>query len=180
MKIRTDFVTNSSSSSFVIYTIKPGENKKAFKELCSFMEKLCEKYEQRYILDTYGGPDEIDIDIYNNKIQLQMWTPGLSDEYIDQFFEDKEEEQRREKEFSEFGRDNYPPNVEVAISALFGYEGDSMMYLCNLDCETELLDDNGKISSEIVTDLTHDECVKLVELLEEVEVEEEEILGGTD
>lgn len=59
MKIRTDFVTNSSSSSFVTYRITPGKDKERFLQLKILLQKLCNKYEQHYIPDTYNGTGEL-------------------------------------------------------------------------------------------------------------------------
>lgn len=59
MKIRTDFVTNSSSSSFVTYRITPGENKEAFMQLRILLERLCSKYEQYYVPNTYDGGEAL-------------------------------------------------------------------------------------------------------------------------
>lgn len=59
MKIRTDFVTNSSSSSFVTYRITPGGNEEAFMQLRILIERLCSKYEQYYVPNTYDGGDAL-------------------------------------------------------------------------------------------------------------------------
>lgn len=179
MKIRTDFVTNSSSSSFVTYRITPGENEEAFMQLRILIERLCSKYEQYYVPNTYDGGDALST--YEGKtITLTMWTPGLSDNYLDEADEDEMAE--KEREFHEFARwdDSYPPNVAVALSALFSNMGDEMGYLSRLTSETELLDDDGQLSDKIQTNLTRKEIGRLIELLDRVNVEEIETIGGTD
>ncbi len=179
MKIRTDFVTNSSSSSFITYRITPGGNEEAFMQLRILIDRLCSKYEQSYIPNTYDGGDPLDT--YDDfEIRLTMWTPGLSDNYLDEVDEDEMEE--KESEFHEFARwdNSYPPNAAVALSALFGQMGDEMAYLSRLTYKNYLLDENGQISEDIRTDLSRKEIGRLSELLDKVHVEQIEIIGGTD
>lgn len=179
MKIRTDFVTNSSSSSFVTYRITPGGNEEAFMQLRILIERLCSKYEQYYVPNTYVGGDALST-FEGEPITLTMWTPGLSDNYLDEADDDEMEE--KEREFHEFARwdGSYPPSAAVALSALFGDMGDEMGYLSRLTSETELLDSDGQLSDEIHTNLTRKEIGRLIELLDKVRVEETEIIGGTD
>lgn len=179
MKIRTDFVTNSSSSSFVTYRITPGGNEEAFMQLRILIERLCSKYEQYYVPNTYDGGDALST-FEGEPITLTMWTPGLSDNYLDEADEEKMEE--KEREFHEFARwdGSYPPSAAVALSALFGDSGDEMGYLSRLTFQTKLLDDDGQLSDEIQTNLTRKEVGRLSELLNRVHVEQTEIIGGTD
>lgn len=179
MKIRMDFVTNSSSSSFVTYRITPGENEEAFMQLRMLLERLCKKYEQRFVPNTYDGGDALDT-YDDEEITLTMWTPGLSDNYLDEA--DDEEMEEKEREFHEFARwdGSYPPSAAVALAALFGNMGDEMGYLSRLTFQTKLLDAEGQLSDEIQTDLTRKEAGRLLELLNRVHVEETEIIGGTD
>lgn len=116
-----------------------------------------------------------------------MWTPGVSDNYLDDDYMDSDEcdnddQEEREMEYQEFARwdDSYPPDVAVAFAVLFGDRGDDRSYLSKLDCETELLQDDGQLSESIVTDLTYKEAGRLAELLDKVSVEKIESIGGTD
>lgn len=188
MKIRTDFVTNSSSSSFVTYRITPGKNKEAFTQLQILLNRLTRKYEQRYIANTYGdGEGLVVYEDDDPEINLTMWTPGVSDNYLDDDYMDSDEcdnddQEEHEMEYQEFARwdDSYPPDVAVAFAVLFGDRGDDRSYLSKLDCETELLQDDGQLSESIVTDLTYKEAGRLAELLDKVSVEKIESIGGTD
>ena len=179
MKIRTDFVTNSSSSSFVTYRITSGGDDEAFMQLRILLERLSEKYDQRYIMNTYDGGDPLEYKD-NSEIKLTMWTPGLSDNYLDDVPESEEKE--RVSEFHEFARgDNkYPPEAVIAFAALFGSKGDNMGFLSKLTHTTKLLDKDGLISKSITTDLTRKEAARLSELLKKVCVDRVEIVGGTD
>ena len=179
MKIRMDFVTNSSSSSFVTYRITPGGDEEAFMQLRILLERLCSKYEQYYVPNTYDGGEALST-YEDGEITLTMWTPGLSDNYLDEVEDDELES--RESEFHEFARwdGSYPPSAAVAFAAMFGNMGDEMGYLSRLTFQTKLLDAEGQLSDEIQTDLTRKEAGRLSELLNRVHVEETEIIGGTD
>ena len=181
MKIRTDFVTNSSSSSFVTYRITSGGNEEAFMQFRILLDRLCKKYEQRYIPNTYGGGDPLDT-YDDSEITLTMWTPGLSDNYLDEADDDDDEMESRESRFQDFARwdSSYPPDVAVAFAVLFGSMGDETGYLSELTYKTRLIDENGQLSDEIQTNLTRKEAGRLMELLDRVHIEETEIIGGTD
>ena len=179
MKIRTDFVTNSSSSSFVTYRITPGEDDEPFMQLRILLDRLRDKYDQRYIMNTYDGGEPLEYNS-NTEIKLTMWTPGLSDNYLDDVHDGERSE--RVSEFHEFARgdNNYPPEAVIAFAALFGGKGDNMGFLSKLTHTTKLLDKDGLISKSITTDITRKEAARLNELLEKVCVDKVEIVGGTD
>ena len=151
MKIRLDFVTNSSSASFVCYKIKPGKDKERFVELWILLERLCNKYQQRYVMDTYHGRGELEF-YENAEIMFEIWS---SEPY------------------------RFPSSVTVALSALFGKEGREYHYLHRLN-KMELKDADGNINKNLVTDLTDKELLRLEELLNEVKVKSTSVKGGTD
>lgn len=144
------------------------------------LERLYGKYELRYIPNTYGGGDPLDT--YESEIILTMWTPGLSDNYLDEAGVEDDEMDERESDFDDFARwdGSYPPHAAVAFAVLFGSMGDERSYLSQLTCQSTLFDDDGQLSDDIQTDLTRKEAGRLIELLDRVHVEEIEIIGGTD
>jgi hypothetical protein len=181
MKIRTDFVTNSSSSSFVTYTITPGDDLEKFNQLFLLIKRFEKKYLQNYIANTYGVSGGVKC-YSNREINVTMWTPGLSVSYIDQFFGSDEEMEQREIDFEEFARcdGSYPPDVDIAIAVMFGPNGNEYCTLSGLDLRSSLIDKDGNISRDIDTFLTDKELFRLNELVKYVEVDKKEHVGGTD
>lgn len=179
MKIRTDFVTNSSSSSFVTYTVDNKSDKNKIIELMLFVQILSEKYAAEFIPDTYNGAEAIE---FYDGLRVTLWIPGLSDSFIDRFFETDAEEKRAYETFQEYGRHDidYPPDLDVAIAVIFGPNGDDSWYLSSIGLDTQLIDDNGHISSDVSTYLTEKEAIRLHYLVEAISYQKKEYIGGTD
>lgn len=68
------------------------------------------------IPNTYGGGDPLDT--YKSEITLTMWTPGLSDNYLDEAGVEDDEMDERESDFDDFARwdGSYPPHAAVAFA----------------------------------------------------------------
>lgn len=115
------------------------------------------------------------------EISLTMWTPGVSDNYLDDI-EDEKGLELHQSNFDEFARgdSSYPSDVAVAIATLFGNHGNNTFYLSRLDCDTALICNDGQLSRNIKTDLSYKEAGRLIELLKNVDVKKTEIIGGTD
>ena len=151
MKIRTDFVTNSSSSSFICYRLRPGKDEEKFTELWILLERLCSKYQQHYVMDTYHGRGELEFND-SSEIMFEVWTP---ESYM------------------------FPSSVTIALSALFGKNGSDYTYLA-FQKTRELKDADGNINKDLVTDLTDKELLRLEELIKDVKVKCWPVKGGTD
>lgn len=161
---------------FVDYIITSGGNDVDFKKLRTFLLGLSKKYQQRSVPNLYdcGTPLRIS---EMSKIELTLYTPGLSDDYLDEVIDDELESRKRGFEF--FGRfDNaYPPSALVAFLVIFGDRGDDMNYIAHLNSETKAFASNGRINPEICTDIKAVEATVLEKLLEKVRINRFEIVG---
>lgn len=167
-----------SSNCYVKYCITAKRKKggrESFYKLREMLEDLIDKYGVTSAYESTRGEDALDLDEHN-KICIYLWTPGLSDNFLE--VANEKELEKREAIFSYFGSNNYPPDVLTAISSLFSERGNDFGYLNSLG-GCRLLEEGCELEAEefgkgISTNLTLKEAKRLAELLGEVNIKETE------
>ena len=158
---------------YVLYEFTPGDEPKFFEQFRSFLRELLRKHEARLVPSEMTGEEPIFFE--GQTVTLQLYTPGLSDNYLDE----PEDAESAASEFEYFGRSDgrHPPKPEVAFAVAFGDSGDDEYYLSDLDSSMELFEDEETFSSDITTDLTPDEARELMFYLKKVKIQEKEIFS---
>ena len=155
---------------FVKYEFTPGDDQDVFEQFHAFLNGLLEKYEARIVPSeaVCGEP----LNAYSTLIELYLYTPGLSDNYLDE----PEDSDEADRAFEFYGRNDgkHPPKPEVALAVTFGDSGDDEYYLSGLDNSIELISDKNRISPRVRTDLTNKEAKELASYIQKVSIKETE------